>query len=161
MKYSAAFLHLSIVTLLSCVAEVACHFHQTKRDRRESVDNSHLYQGPRARLNKIIIPSSCHPPLLCRSRHPSLVTPSPSPTSSDPILSSYAKQLRPRPRVVKMVPIKTIRLKYQRQGRKVTQPSPQKGQLYKYKAKFSMKNILHRSRNGRLNIINASNSNNI
>ena len=105
-------------------------------------------------------------PLLCRPRPSSPLSSTPSSgghinISSDPILSSYSQQLRPRPRVVKMVPIKTIRLKYQRKGRKATTPSTQKGQLYKYKAKFSMKNILHRSRNGRLNIINASNSNNI
>ena len=32
MKYSAAF--LQSVTLLCCVAELSCHFHQTQRDRR-------------------------------------------------------------------------------------------------------------------------------
>jgi len=144
-----------------------CHYNQSQRARRESPDRkvSSLFHGPRARLNKIIIPSTCHPPLLCRSRNeptPPLRTSSPSQgghISSDPILSSYSQHLRPRPRVVKMVPIKTIRLKYQRKARKTSSTPSQKSHLYKYKSKFAMRNILQRSRKGRLNIINANNSN--
>ena len=78
MRYSAVFLHLTTVTLLSDFSD--CHYNQSQRDRRgicerkiklfyltplfaESPDRkvSSLFHGPRARLNKIIIPSTCHP----------------------------------------------------------------------------------------------------
>ena len=105
-------------------------------------------------------------PLQCYSSHSSkrgniAKAPPPSaaaPPSPPPPPSPY----RPRPGVVRMVPIKSIRLKYQRQPRPAAPAPPaQQHHLYKYKAKFAMRNILQRSRTGRLNKIQSSNINNI
>lgn len=77
-------------------------------------------------------------PLQCYSSRNKFVKSPSTPTSSS---------VKPRPRVVKMKPLKSIRLKYQHKPKK----KPEKEDLYKYKTKFSMRNILQRSRTGRLN----------
>ena len=98
-------------------------------------------------------------PLQCYSSHSSKrgnIAKAPPPSEAAP---PSPPPYRPRPGVVRMVPIKSIRLKYQRQSRPAA-PAPQH-HLYKYKAKFAMRNILQRSRTGRLNKIQSSNINNI
>ena len=103
-------------------------------------------------------------PLQCYSSHSSKranIAKAPPPSAAAPTPPS-PPPYRPRPGVVRMVPIKSIRLKYQRQSRPAAPASPtQQHHLYKYKAKFAMRNILQRSRTGRLNKIQSSNINNI
>ena len=56
-----------------------------------------------------------------------------------------------RPRVIKMKPINSIRHKYKPQLTSTKKPPESREELYKYKPKFAIRNILHRSRHGRLN----------
>ena len=104
-------------------------------------------------------------PLQCYSSHSSKrgnIAKAPPPSAASTPPPSPPPPYRPRPGVVRMVPIKSIRLKYQRQSRPAAPAPPaQQHHLYKYKAKFAMRNILQRSRTGRLNKIQSSNINNI
>ena len=100
-------------------------------------------------------------PLQCYSSKRGNIAKAPPPSAASTPPPS-PPPYRPRPGVVRMVPIKSIRLKYQRQSRPAAPAPPaQQHHLYKYKAKFAMRNILQRSRTGRLNKIQSSNINNI
>jgi len=80
--------------------------------------------------------SSCKPPLKC----------------TVPITFKRTTALNnTRPRVIKMKPINSIRHKYKPQLTSTKKPPESREELYKYKPKFAIRNILHRSRHGRLN----------
>jgi len=130
------------VILLSLVVfQVKSRFFVRKT--RDSTNSSFAHFYGTTRQSKIHMPRSCQPPLRCYNSNIAKDFPPSTPKTA---LRNH------RPRIVQMKPIQSIHLRYQRKVKK-----PESEDLYKFKTKIAMRNILQRSKSGRLNKIKTRN----